>query len=216
MQTSTHLQLDLGIAISSVPASPVSHSAPQAKCKQKQIIDFFGPNCTELFAKLDPDSCCWRTCLDSSLLGEVQLMDEYSGSYPKRGTMRNGKLYRQPMLEPSTCEKGSGLLPTPTTRPDDRSVRYKQGGTPLGVAINALLPTPTASDIRNRKPGNPFLTSNGTIRHRNAKGGQSQMRLSQVVQLLPTPTARDWKSGSAAQVVRPRAEGLNDRIAFLC
>ena len=39
------------------------------------------------------------------------------------------------------------------------------------------------------------VTRNGTVRHFNAEGQQSFMRLSQVVKLWPTPHARDYRHG---------------------
>lgn len=62
-----------------------------------------------------------------------------------------------------------------------------------------LLPTPVSTDTKNRKPGTPHRTKNGTIRHVSPSGQQSFMRLSQVVQLLPTPIASDYKTVGAAQ-----------------
>jgi hypothetical protein len=43
-----------------------------------------------------------------------------------------------------------GLLPTPTTdSATNRQNKYKQGGTPLTVAVNRMLPTPTAQEFRD-------------------------------------------------------------------
>lgn len=58
-----------------------------------------------------------------------------------------------------------------------------------------LWPTPTASDNRDRKPGNrQVVTRNGTVRPINSKGTQSIMRTSQAVQFWATPTAQDHKN----------------------
>lgn len=83
-------------------------------------------------------------------------------------------------------------------------------------------PTPTHSDDRNREPSpTPVLTSNGTYRHLNAAGEQSQMRLSQVVKMWATPNRRDHTNPSKptdGRIQRKIAEGwtidLNDLVQF--
>ncbi len=42
---------------------------------------------------------------------------------------------------------------------------------------------------------------------------QRHMSVDGWVKQFPTPTSRDWKSGSANQVDKPRSEQLNDRVA---
>lgn len=51
----------------------------------------------------------------------------------------------------------------------------------------SLWPTPTASDTKARKLGNPHLTRNGTWRHVGKSGQQSATRLSQVANHLGRP-----------------------------
>lgn len=58
----------------------------------------------------------------------------------------------------------------------------------------AFWPTPSFSDTRERAPSpSPITTKNGTMRHLNKAGEQSQMRLSQVVKLWATLKASDAK-----------------------
>jgi len=223
MTISEPTQLNLELSILFAADSPVRTSQQQgSKQASKKARDrACSLNSCESFAWFDPDTLLWKTSQRCLLMEWTS----YSGSFPKAGTMQNGQLFHAPMWAVSTFEKGSGLLPTPT-----------------------------ASDTLNRRPGNPHTTKNGTIRHVNAEGHQSFMRLSQVVQLLPTPrrtdfkgavtaktaqgclergyspnlpeylqlrkagllptpTTRDWKHGSAAQVDKPRSEQLNDRCA---
>ena len=55
-----------------------------------------------------------------------------------------------------------------------------------------LWPTPAASDVADRDiPKRPHITKNGTLRHLNEGGIQSQVRLSQSVKLWPTLAAVD-------------------------
>ncbi|SET71554.1 hypothetical protein SAMN05443270_1091 [Lacrimispora sphenoides] len=76
-----------------------------------------------------------------------------------------------------------------------------------------MWPTPTATDSVARKPGNPIMTKNGTVRHKNKAGGQSLMRLSQVVKLYATPQARDYRTGQKSRwESKERSRNLNDQI----
>lgn len=75
-------------------------------------------------------------------------------------------------------------------------------------------PTPSATD-GGRTAINPILTRNGTVRHRNRQGGQSQARLDQVVAFFATPQARDFRTGQAERWGDPnRSRNLNDQIAM--
>ena len=75
----------------------------------------------------------------------------YSDHLPKSGIMQNGSIYAQAILERHTEEKGSSLLPTPTTGSEHRT-RYSQGGRSTLCAILEMLPTPTVNDSKNN-PG---------------------------------------------------------------
>lgn len=126
---------------------------------------------------------------------------------PPSGMTCAGQLFRHPTLEPLTSERDSSslqLLKTPNANlatnggsqhPDKR----KQGGhgPTLADEVEWLLPTPKASD--------------------SARGGmdtneldRNAWNLSSVGLLLPTPTARDWKSGTGvtAQNSRPLSEAI--------
>ena len=68
-----------------------------------------GLNTSEPFATFDPATCSWRTSQVSCL---TLTWDEYSETWPRAGTMRNGQCYQQPNSELRTCETESGLQPT--------------------------------------------------------------------------------------------------------
>jgi hypothetical protein len=66
------------------------------------------------YVKFDPNTATWRTsqgCFPSMM---DDISDEYSKTWPRAGTMRDGECYRQPKWEHRINEIGSGLLPTPT------------------------------------------------------------------------------------------------------
>lgn len=66
-----------------------------------------------------------------------------------------------------------------------------------GFLSSGLWPTPNAGDTSTRAPSpTPYLTRNGTLRHINKAGTQSQMQLSQVVKLWVTPVVRNHKNGA--------------------
>lgn len=62
------------------------------------------------FAYYDRDTRSWKTFQDSFLVG----LDEFSGTWPKAGTMRSGIVYQQPPLVPDVSVFGSSFWPTIT------------------------------------------------------------------------------------------------------
>lgn len=69
-----------------------------------------GASSYALFARLDRVSSSWKTsqlCLSGDL-------ETFSGTWPRRGMMRNGIVYRHPSLARRITETGYGLLPTPS------------------------------------------------------------------------------------------------------
>ena len=76
--------------------------------------------------------------------------------------------------------------------------------------LSGYWPTPSASDTTSRQidATNVIHTKNGTLRHRNRAGGQSFIRLSQVVK-WHTPAAQDAKNASLppSQVARDTLPG---------
>ncbi|MGW1059334.1 DNA cytosine methyltransferase [Micromonospora rubida] len=99
---------------------------------------------------------------------------------------------------------GVTLLPTPTRADGERrSTTYARGNpTPTG----ALLPTPNAA--LGRGTGTP---SAATAADRYAQGKRF---LDDAVALLPTPAARDWKSGES-NIMDRNARPLNEVIVNL-
>jgi hypothetical protein len=70
----------------------------------------FGMSTPGLLASYDRDTQSWKTS-ELSLFGDSI---EYSGRWPRSGTMRSGKIYAPPMSERPTVGKESGLWRTPT------------------------------------------------------------------------------------------------------
>jgi len=70
-----------------------------------------GKKWQELLAKYDPNMFMWKT--PQCLLGEES--EQFLGTWPRWGSMRNGECYPQPKLAQNIEGKESGLWPTPTT-----------------------------------------------------------------------------------------------------
>ena len=79
------------------------------------------------FAKYDHDTSSWKTH-QCSLLGGLT---EFSETWPKWGSMRNGGCWEQRMLEPRTGETAFGSLPTPVATdwmtPSIKTTSYQNG-----------------------------------------------------------------------------------------
>lgn len=97
-------------SIFSSPGIRASHSAMPEIKKETSIRPISGQKSSESFARYDPDSSCWKTSLGTSLSDSTQ----FSGIWPRAGTMQRGIAYRQPPLVPPTRGTVYGSLPTPT------------------------------------------------------------------------------------------------------
>ena len=139
----------------------------------------YGRNTPDLLARYDPATSSWRTsqlCLDGEL-------SEFSATWPRSGTMRNGTAYQLPPLVRLTDATGSGLWPTPRVS-DIAAGRTLVDGkriSPSGVyganladAVR-MWPTPTSDDSK----------------HVTRAGGDYQSLTRSV--MWPTPQSRDHK-----------------------
>lgn len=79
-----------------------------------------GENSHGLLGTFDLDSYSLRTSQDCLYQEQCE---EFLETFPRSGTMRNGKVYRRPPLVPLTYETECGYLPTP-----DRSMGMTRGG----------------------------------------------------------------------------------------
>lgn len=182
------------------------------------------------------DGSSGRTWLVTCLWGSTS----WSGTWPRWGMTRGGELFELPTPElPTVGLVSSSLLPTPTAaNPNEaerldswearRELNKAKGingngqGTPLGIAVRQLLPTPSAADgmgghlTRSGErsdelllPGlaqaaaagkllpTPLGLGRGEGRPEPA-GGSGDLRFSSAVHLLPTPTAMDAKASGGS------------------
>jgi hypothetical protein len=90
-----------------------SQPARQECAKAQPIADGYGLNTSESFASLDRDGLWERTSPDSFLPMMEDCLGEFSGTWPKAGTMQNGRCFLRPLLTPITLETDYVWLPTP-------------------------------------------------------------------------------------------------------
>lgn len=131
---------------SSLAAFPARTSAQPEKAQESKVSD---PACgwkwPESSMKHDRDSRSWKTRQCSVLGG----LEEFSETWPRWGSMRNGECWEQPMWGHLTDETESGLrLSTPTASMTVRSEKFREGRLPAPSEI-ARWPTPTASQARS-------------------------------------------------------------------
>lgn len=97
---------------------------------------------SDWLANFDPNSCSWKTSQLSLGWGKT----EWSMSSLRWGTTSGGRFYLPARLEPRTCAKDGGYLPTPTARdyksPGVSRTRKanieKRQGMPLSVVFRQI------------------------------------------------------------------------------
>ncbi len=191
-----HRPKETGGSISSAADSPVRTLAmPEDGSESTVNGRGCGRSSRGSLASYDPVTSSWRTsqlCLD----GE---RDEFSATFPRSGTMRNGRLFRRAPLVPRTSGKDSGFWPTPTKADGERGSLMYQGNhnpTLLG-AVRMFWPTPKGSAEHY---GQPRENDRGDLQ-------------AAVMTMYPTPSARDWRSGLASDATHERnSRPLNEVI----
>jgi len=164
--TSEPLTADRGEALLTwfLAASHAKTSAQQGGAQDLTAHEAdFGQKWRGSFAKYDPASRSWRTH-QFSLLGDCT---EFSETWPRWGSMRDGECWELPTLELPTEENESGLWPTPTCGGGGQTL--PEGTTPQGkipegrkqtVCLERYVqqvgrkvwPTPTASAHKGWSP----------------------------------------------------------------
>lgn len=130
------------------------------------------------FAKYDRDSSSWKTAQCSLLVGS----DEFSETWPRWGSMRNGESYpRQiPVLHTSANESGLWQTPVADDAIERKAGKWNSRGEPKLSAEVKLFPTPCAIDA-----------GSGRINKSPSPGAAERPTLAMMARknLWPTPTA---------------------------
>lgn len=113
----------------------------------------YGQNLPGLLAKYDRDSRSWKTVQCSLVEG----LDEFSETWPRSGTMRNGCAFQQPSVARTISATASGFWPTPRagnpgSRPNgnggkilEEEVKIAEGLRKRGMK---MYPTPTVHNAK--------------------------------------------------------------------
>jgi hypothetical protein len=133
-------------------------------------------------ASYDPATSSWRTSQHCLVEG----LTVFSETWPRSGMTRNGTAYQLPTLAPLTDAIGSGLWATPTAQPangePEAFLQRKRNAVARGSSMGICL-----SDLNMQ-----------------VKAAERWM--------WPTPTARDWKDGSAKACANVEPNGLLGRV----
>src|SRR5688572_27913806 len=130
--------------------------SPETKKDSKTSV-FSGKTSLELSKTLAPSMSYSKTVQTSSEATMDWLWQAFSMIFPRWGTLSNGQLFRRSPLALPTCERESGLLPTPTV--------YQR------------------ATVGNQEP---YVTQTGTVRTKGKNGKSSNMGLRAWVQMYPT------------------------------
>ena len=194
--------------IASMRASRVKISALlgiiEGSAKEREA-DFTG-KCSEFLASLDRDTSSWKTAQPSLL---TRSLERFSGTWPRAGMMRGGRVYRHPQPVPRTIVIDGGALrnvPTPTVSGNhNRKGASKTSGDGLETWVK-MWPTPQARDFRSGDAPN----SKRAIRKR-MRG--FSMNLNDAVRMWPTPCASASKGSSPRALIRKNGHSReNDRL----
>jgi len=162
-------------------------------------------------AKFEPDSSLWRTAQCSFLEEEPESLQ----TLPRSGMTRGGMLWELPMSERRTKGTESGsLLPTPNANEqgekletwEKRAIRKKEQGINLHLKLSVwvqMWPTPRSCSAMA-----------ATITPESAWAENRFPNLETVVgkSVFPTPTRRDFKSGTGAQLREGHSPPLSNVV----
>ena len=168
------------------------------------MSDTCGPMSRQPFAHYDPASSSWRTS-QGTLVWD---WGTYSGTLPRSGSMRDGRLYEHVTPERPTAANGcSSLLGTPQARDwkGAPSNGYNSGSIYYSLA---LLPTPTVVDRGSNKTPDQWDEWTAAMQARHGNGnGHGPSHAIEAQRLLPTPIARDYKDAATQRWTHPEARG---------
>lgn len=169
-------------------------SAPPVPAKASKASEAaYGPKWLGSFARYSPSESKWKTA-QCSLLGDS---DEFSETWPRWGSMRNGESFLRQIPALPICASESGFWQTPVA--DDAIERaagkWNSRGEPKLSAEVKLWPTPTAS----------LADKGGRVTPRKGREGGTLIEAVSS-RMWPTPAATDYKGSPSAQRVASRQE----------
>ena len=189
-------KVDWKFRICFAEASHANLSALPAAGRGMGTTDGYGQSSYEPFARYDQSTHSWRMYQGCSQLTMGDLPDEFSGTWPRQGMIRNGIAYRPRMSEPHISDDGSSLWRTPDAWLGRRGPKSKdsfldslENGTHcVNLLDQVKWRTPTAKDSH----GHQYQYSRGD---HNRK---TPTLVGQVKGMFPTPIARDSRTFKGA------------------
>jgi len=181
------------VLTSFLAAFPAKTLAPPERAPALEANDLeCGWKWPESSVKFDRDSYSWKT-RQCSLLG---VLAEFSETWPRWGTMRNGECWEQPMLVPRIGGTESGLLLTPDTiNRDDKKKTFSH-----------MWRTPMTQDTIDRR--NPEY-----IQRRMDKGLPITLAMEVALRgMWPTPTSHNAKETNAPSEAKRNTPTLAAQI----
>ena len=125
----------------------------QENKKEKMTIDTYSQKCLESLKRLNPDGLLVKMCKTLLISQMEQSSKTLLKGWKPKISKSNVLVFQLVHKVLGTKEKESGLLPTPTTDSvSERTKKYKQGGTPLTMAVRQMYPTPNATNINTPQP----------------------------------------------------------------
>lgn len=191
-----------------------------------------GPTWFGLFARYSPTESKWKTA-QCSLLGDSE---EFSETWPRWGSMRNGVSYLRQIPELPICESASGLWVTPSASDSSRGgkITDAMSGRSLVQQLNTpeYWPIPTASlgtkggriTPRKGREGGTLIEAVSARKWPPPKANDAEKRgnfdinnprngLPAAARKWPTPCASASKGLSQASLTRKSGKSReNDRI----
>ena len=179
----------------------------EKKESQRNPDQVYFTNSSESYAWYDRNTLSWKTWQRSLITDWTS----FSGSWPKQGSIVNGRAYLRVHWEPVTDVRDGGVsqliesLPTPTASDVEggvaKDVQFKNGrffrenkqGVRWGVKLRdavSILPTPRAGHGMNMR------LSKNMAKLKHKKYLETEIA-AEIHENLPTPTAREWKDGSS-------------------
>ena len=129
--------------------SPANLSPLQEREKEQQMIATSGMKCLELLPKSNQDGLLAKMCKALLTSTTAWYSDRCKLIWKHKVSKSNVSLFQLQASVLGTKGTESGLLPTPTQdSASERTKKYKQGGTPLTVAVK-MFPTPRSSGQEN-------------------------------------------------------------------
>jgi len=190
------------VVVGGFPCQSISIAGKQ---KEKMMTDTYSQKCLESLKKFNPDGLLAKMCQTLLTSQMDKSCKTYTIHWKQRITKSKLSILQLVRKELGTKGQESGsLLPTPTQDSvSERTKKYKQGGTPLTMAVRQMFPTPTVGcEEGGEQSSRVERTKSGSfiLRKKNNPNSTFGAKLSDTMLFLEkekfynTPTTNDHKN----------------------